>query len=744
MHIRSLRSGLGLRRLLNAAVAALAIQGVSMGNVFAQALPFEEFSRNWGLNNIGVLWPWGAGATGSGVSVAVIDSGVDSSHPDLSGQVLPGIDFVDGDGFAADLTAASHGTFVSGLIAGNRNGSGIVGVAYDAKILPIRVTDQSQSFTEQNLAAGINFAANSNARVVNIAIASDAPRSPEVLAALQRAAGANKLIVMPAGNTGSAGVLFPAFFASSLGGAGLIAGAIGPDGQIASFSNRAGSNLQHYVLAPGVDVQSSTRGGGFTTSSGTSWATSFVSGAAAVLLGAFPGLDAQDAAKILKETATDLGAPGPDSTYGWGVINLRNAMAPQGTLQVPGGSSGDGGGSGGGAGAVAVAALAIGGAVAWNSARKKKDLKTALIIDKYGRGYNADIASLIHPNDDQHSLSSVMAGLGHTTRSVGLNAEDVAAVVLDFSTETVAPTINEISFDPERLSKNDWRAAFDQSIGEHFQFAYRRNAAYGLPSDESSDLAFNGGMFNSSVAAKSAFLNTAGSMQAVALNWHATPGVALGFGIAENTSDERFATESDVASIDFAFNATRALTFGIRLSETQEDGGFLGGRSGGALSVDEATTSAVRFSARYALSKRFSLLGAWQIGRTKVFENKNAIISNVSTIRSRAWGVGLMAHSILLDGDAFGISLTRPLRVSSGSALLDVPTGFGANGELTRNEALWDLAPEDRETDVEIFYRRPLSERSSLGTYLLYRDNAFNSAEYGDDIAGLMTYRRRF
>jgi len=441
-----------------------------MTTAFGQAAPFEEYGRNAGLRTVNVLFPWGAGATGRGVTVALVDSGVFASHPDLLGQVLNGPDFVDGDGNPGDLTGSSHGTFIAAIIAGRRDGQGIVGVAHDAKILPVRVNDENNVGSQQRIAQGIRFAADSSAQIINLAIARGLSLSSEVPDALIAAAQAGKAIVMPAGNTQARGVSFPALTAASLDGLGLIAGAANADGSFAgNFSNQAGSQAQNYIVAPGAGIQSATNDGGFTTASGTSWATGYVSGGLALLMGAFPNIDARQAIEILKISARDIGAPGVDSTTGWGLMDLQAAMAPQGELQLPGGTGGGGGGGGGGA-AVLVVALAVGAGVAWYNARKKKELKQAIILDGYDRGYTADISGMITPRDD-NALDSMMNGLRQSLAGIDWTREDVNSRELttsfSWSTDRIDDTLEHsqlISIDDLDRPEADWQVESGNSL----------------------------------------------------------------------------------------------------------------------------------------------------------------------------------------------------------------------------------------------------------------------------------------
>ena len=127
----------------------------------------------WGLDHIGAPEVWNAyqdfsGVTGDGITIAVVDTGVDLDHPEFAGRIVPGYDFVDNDTIADD--GNGHGTHVAGTIAGANDGIGITGVAYDANIMPIRVLNDNGSGYLSDVTAGIRFAADNNADVINLSL----------------------------------------------------------------------------------------------------------------------------------------------------------------------------------------------------------------------------------------------------------------------------------------------------------------------------------------------------------------------------------------------------------------------------------------------------------------------------------------------------------------------------------------------------------------------------------------------
>ena len=237
----------------------------------------------WGLDNINAPDVWNgagefSGTKGSGAIVAVIDTGVDLDHPEFSGRIVAGYDFVDNDAIADD--GEGHGTHVAGTIAGSdSDGVGISGVAPDSQIMPIRVLGDDGTGWTSDIVAGIRWAADQGADVINLSLGGGG-YSPTMADAIRYASNKNSVVVMAAGNSGYSSPEYPAAHAVNNG---IAVGAVNQDRNLASFSNRAGSEVLDYVTAPGVNIYSSIPGGSYDYYSGTSMATPHVAGVAALL-----------------------------------------------------------------------------------------------------------------------------------------------------------------------------------------------------------------------------------------------------------------------------------------------------------------------------------------------------------------------------------------------------------------------------------------------------------------------------
>ncbi len=293
------------------------------------------YASAWHLPKIQAPTAWDS-SLGSGVTIAILDSGVDATHPDLIGKMVAGWNFYDGNADTSDVYG--HGTKVAGSAAAASNNSvGVTGVAWNAKIMPIRISDTAGYAFYSTIAEGIYWAADHGARVVNISYSVQGSSSVQGAANYLKTKGG--LVINSAGN---AGVLDATLPNSAL----ISVAATGSTDIKASWSS-FGDYVD--VSAPGAGIWTTTRGGGYAAVSGTSFSSPVTAGVVALMMSANPALKPTELESILKSTSVDLGVAGTDPLYGAGRVNAAAAVqkvrsliaaadltAPQVAITAPG------------------------------------------------------------------------------------------------------------------------------------------------------------------------------------------------------------------------------------------------------------------------------------------------------------------------------------------------------------------------------------------------------------------------
>ncbi len=305
--------------------------------------------RQWALFPPATTWGIDLTGTPARPRIAILDSGIDSTHPEWRGTgsllVRPYSAWTDREE-AEDWGRTGHGTHVAGTAAAPANGIGVVGVAPGTpgtgEVIAVQISDRDGYSSDETMIKGIRWAVRNGAQVINIS-AGGAGENPSFQRVVDWAFSNGALIIASVGNDGqdSASVNYPAGYWGVLGVAAQCAGSTSaPDCPtpygLARFSNR---NRSVDVVAPGVDIVSSvpTRvrqgevSSGYAVKEGTSMATPFVAGVAALVFAANPGATPFQVLRQIKNTATDMGRPGRDPSTGAGLINPRAAV----TLPLP-------------------------------------------------------------------------------------------------------------------------------------------------------------------------------------------------------------------------------------------------------------------------------------------------------------------------------------------------------------------------------------------------------------------------
>jgi subtilisin family serine protease len=306
-----------------------------------------RLGEQWNMRQIQAPEAWDIGTGGGDVTVAVLDSGIDPSHPDLAGRVVPGRNVRERTANTRD--DIGHGTHVAGVIGAlGNNGVGVAGLSWGVRLMPIKITDRFGDASILGAAEGIRWATDNGARIINLSFGG-LDDSQTVRLAVRDARSRGVLLVAAAGNCGEVASfqsegcdsLNPPIFPAALEEV-IAIGALDATGQLAPYSETgdyvrltapggAGgsqrSNPRDYILStwpPGLTSPIDQTGYNYEV--GTSMAAPHVAGTAALIWSTNPTLTRDQIEAILFETADDLGAPGRDDRYGYGRLNAQRAM----------------------------------------------------------------------------------------------------------------------------------------------------------------------------------------------------------------------------------------------------------------------------------------------------------------------------------------------------------------------------------------------------------------------------------
>lgn len=310
--------------------------------------------KEWDSDLMKVPEVWNQGYTGQDIIVAVLDTGVDRYHLDLSANIWCNDDEIGNNGIDDDengyiddiygwnflqqtnntLDIKGHGTHIAGTIAGIRNNIGVTGVAYNAKIMPVKVLNDQGVGDWASVANGIRYAVDNGARVINLSLGGFFGTS-ELQSVVQYASEQGAVVVMAAGNSGGVTPQYPATYAKNWG---LAVGSVNKSKRLAAWSNKAGNNANMaYFTAPGTGIYSTLPNDKYNSLSGTSMATSQISGVVALLLSADDSLTDSEIRQILTSTSRnnillDVNSFNPTSSKTQ--VSLRDVIPSESTIKI--------------------------------------------------------------------------------------------------------------------------------------------------------------------------------------------------------------------------------------------------------------------------------------------------------------------------------------------------------------------------------------------------------------------------
>lgn len=722
-----------------------------------QAFNTPEFRRSDGPGQHNAASAWDDGFTGDGVTIAVVDTGIDPDSPEFAGRISPAS--TDIYGSRGIEGPDDHGTLVSLVAGAARNGTGVIGMAFDSTILAIRADEPGScggdnpedpstecGFLDSAIANSIDHAVANDAKVINISLGGPGGITQALQSAVTNAVNAGVLVVVAAGNDGRGEL---STFAEMLGDAGnggvIIVGSVDEDYAISDFSNRAGANPQYFLAARGETICCVYEDGeifvdeeGFVfLYSGTSFAAPQVAGAAALLAQAFPHLTGTQIAEILLETAFDAGAAGDDSVYGRGILNVARAFQPVGTTQIAGETT-----------AMALADSTAVASPAMGDAFSAASIQT-LVTDRYQRAFSTDLAGTLRGADIPERLhGAVGQGARHLS---GGSAKASVAFSIDASGRQPprAEILRLQSEDAEQARVLAARVALRLSPDTQLGFTYRQSADGLVAGMQGRDrpafmIAANGTNDDGMLA----MADSAVALRRQVGDWGLTVSAQTGSTISA-AAERRAAqlrgqrVEEDLAS--FALSLDRqfgAFDMAAGLTWTAEGSTVLGARFHEGFGLAGSDTMFIDADLGWRFAERWRLGAAYRQGFTRL--RSAPLLADGSGLSSNAWSFDLQRSGVFAADDRLALRISQPLRVASGGLDLNLPTSFSYD-TLTAEYGVQrlSLTPEGREVTGELAWIGHIWGGSAAASLFL-RHEPGHYADAADDVGAALRWSRRF
>jgi subtilisin family serine protease len=728
--------------------------------VFAATYPYAYSPQNglMGLSNE----IWTSANYGAGITYGVIDTGV--AAPWIGFQSR--IDTTNAACVFSGCTQAmaladdnGHGTFVASEIIGDLRNFGLVGVAPAGRVLPVKVLNAQGSGYTNDVAAGIVYAADHGANILNLSI-SFIP-TPDIISAINYAASKNNIIVFAGGNSAKAllGNSRVTGFTDAAIKRMLFMGSTSLQQKISYFSNTPGTGgfisttnkfyslASRWMMADGENIwgastyHDATGYDYITQMSGTSMAAPQAAGAAGLLAARWPFLlSTGKVTDILLSSTQDLGARGIDTTYGDGYIRIDKAFNPIGSLTVP-----VNGKNVLATNAAIVPSTAVGSMSAVSSALSK-----AVGYDRYNRDFAIYLpAAILAPVKTAATAAAKVSG------QTGAKARNLTALPdgawLAASLANIEPAgsdeeqNNDLIQDPTRPSQSEWSVGFQQKDGSYIGAGHGGNAALSF-----NDARWGGqtAFFNNedSMAGSLLGLTSTASFGAVGVDLNSHSRLAFGSISATNnnfTSLSGVNPNGQGAAVSYTARAFKNWTFSASGSVLKEDNMLLGAVGGGYLGFGKSSTVAAGVGASVDLGKGYHLGIDSIAATTSSSRSANSLVTDTSRLTSAGFSFVLNKTNLTGHDDDIGFSFRKPLRVYSGFATVDVPMGTDHNGTPIIQSSRVPLAPTGNESDLNLNYKRPLDNGAVMGFSLAYRHDADN-VKGAKDAAVMVRYSSSF
>nr|WP_231733175.1 S8 family peptidase [Sphingomonas sp. CCH5-A5] len=704
----------------------------------------SEYRASVGPVSATALTAYQNGATGRGVGIGIVDTGIDAGTQEFPGRISPASTSTAGNGSTDDEDG--HGTAVAFTAAGRRNDVGTHGIAFDATIIALRtdtpgscatsdpdVDESGCSHSGTAIGSAIDVARNAGARVINISLGGSPPSNATVQA-INRATAAGIVIVISAGNDGDQPeganpdpFTSPANDPAVGRGLVIIAGSVGTTDVISRFSNRAGGSANFYLAAVGEQVRAPCENTSVCLWSGTSFSAPQIAGAVALLAQAFPTLSGAQIVDLLYRSARDAGASGVDATYGRGILDLRRAFQPVGTTSLAGSQT-----------AISTARNGVLSPAMGDAATPAG--VGAVILDGFNRAFAIDLAQTIARAGPVPRLTQALR-FDRRNLSAGIGGAAIAMTIAPGRTTTQVEQLflhQRDAFRARALAASvtgalGSRASFAIAASEGSdtlaaRLAGRREPAFLVARDPA-----GGSGFDLDVLAAGAVRHRFGA-------WGITGAVDTGDVLTREFADtetrdgrtgwRRLPFNRLVLGVDRRFGALDAQLSYTRLDERAT---VLGARFADALGAPGAVSHFADLTLRYEAGDGWSLGGTMRQGWTRI--GAGGAINGGGSLRTAGYAFDIGKAGLFDARDSFGLRIAQPLRVTHGGLDLslagewDYAAGRAGGYRLQR----LNLAPTGREIDVEWRYSRPFGP-ANADLNLFWRRDPGNFAALPDDL----------
>ena len=724
----------------------------------AAAFDTAEYRQSDGPAFHRAIPAWQQGANGQGVTIAVIDTGIDTANPEFAGRISSASADVAGN--RGIQSEDFHGPMVALVAAAARNDSGIMGIAWQADVMALRAdtpgscaSSDGCRFAASAIASGIDRAVSNGAKVINISLGSDSDPGAGVRAAITRAANAGVVVIVAAGNQESGEtatqIASPEAFAVALRQAGngnvIIAGAVDGAGVISTGSHHAGSEASAFLAALGDEVcciyengqiKVTTSGGRqfYTVVSGTSFAAPQIAGAAALLRQAFPNLTAAQVVDLLLRTARDAGASGTDAIYGRGVLDIGNAFAPQGATTLAGGTT-----------ALPIGATGVTTSAAMGDAVQGAALG-ATVLDSYQRAYR--VAAGLRAAPLSARLAPALASRGFSSAA--------GPVAISYSLDARARPQGGAWNGQLRLGPQDAerarvlaaRVAARIAPGTDLAFAFAqgsdglaaqvrgaRGPAFLIAGSPRDDTGF-ARADQVSIALRRQLGDWGLTLKAEAGEAAAPLGERLGRWLPERRRDA--VTQVGLA-VDRAWGP---FALALEANWMAEDRTLLGARLHDALGGGGADTLFLDADLAWYPGGPWRVGAAWRQGFTHA--RPLGAVTSDSRFVSDSWSLDVSRAGLFQPDDTLALRVSQPLRVRSGGVGLLLPVSWDYE-TLTPGYAVnrISFAPSGREIDLELAWNGTLRTGTAAAS-LFYRKDPGHYAGMPDDKGAALSWSTVF